>query len=480
MAQHSKRKQKKVQSMPVLQPNAAGVDIGAKEIFVAVDGDRDRNPVRHFSTFTPDIHKAAQWLKEVGIESVAMESTGVYWIPVFEILESYGFQVLLVNARHVKNVPGRKTDVQDCQWLQYLHAVGLLRGSYRPPKEICAVRTLRRHRENLVKTAVSHVQRMQKALTQMNIQIHHVISDITGVTGLAIIDAILAGERDPRKLADLKDPRIHAEKKIIAKALIGHYLPEHLFTLKQALECYRHYQKMIVDCDHEIEKCLQKIENHGKSPQEPYTRPAPKARKKRSHDPNFDLGSYMARILNTDLTQVEGIGATTAHTFFTEVGTRIELLKFPTEKHFSSWLGLCPANKISGGKILSSRTRKVENKLATALRMSAQSLWHSQSYLGDYRKMKARHGTPKATTAAAHKLARIIYAMVKYQIPYDKSIIEEREKFNKERKLQYLHKQAQSLGFQLVPAWSYLKDTNYLITTHVTPNASISTDRLTL
>ena len=451
MAKRSKRKQKSVQSMPVLQPNAAGIDIGAKEIFVAVDGARDRNPVRHFPTFTSDIHKAAQWLKDLDIESIVMESTGVYWIPVFEILESYGFQVLLVNARHVKNVPGRKTDVQDCQWLQYLHAVGLLRGSYRPPKDICAVRTLRRHRENLVKTAVSHVQRMQKALTQMNIQIHHVISDITGVTGLAIIEAILAGERDPEKLADLKDPRIHAEKKTIAKALAGHYLSEHLFTLKQTLECYRYYQKMIADCDLEIEKWLQKFENHGKAPQ-PYTRPAPKAQKKRSHDPNFDLASYMTNILNVDLTKVQGIGATTAHTFFTEVGTRNELLKFPTEKHFTSWLGVCPANKISGGRILSSRTRKVENKLATALRMSAQSLWHSQSYLGDYyRKMKARHGAPKANTATAHKLARIIYAMVKYQKPYDQSIIDDHEKLNKERKLKHLNKQAQNMGFQLVP-----------------------------
>jgi len=453
MAKRSKTKQKKVQSMPVLQPNAAGIDIGAKEIFVAVAGDRDPNPVRHFPTFTPDLHEAAQWLKELGVESIAMESTGVYWIPVFEVLESYGFEVFLVNARHVKNVPGRKTDVQDCQWLQYLHSVGLLQASYRPPKEICAVRALRRHRENLVKAAVSHVQHMQKALTQMNIQIHNVISDITGVTGLAIIDAILAGERDPKKLADLKDPRIHAEKKVIAKSLQGHYLPEHLFTLKQALDCYRHYQKMIVDCDRETEKLLQTIENHGKPPNIPFTRPAPKAQKKRSHDPNFDLASYLERILGTDLTQIEGIRATTAHTFFTEVGTSNELSKFKTDDHFTSWLGLCPGNKISGGKVLSSKTRKVENRLAIALRLAAQSLWRSESYLGNYfRKMKARHGIPKAITATAHKLARIIYAMVKYQIPYDQRILEQQEKLYKEQKIEYLKKQAKNYGFQLVPA----------------------------
>ena len=286
----------------------------------------------------------------------------------------------------------------------------------------------------------------------MNIQIHHVISDITGITGLAIIDAILAGERDLTRLADLKDPRIRAPKKVIAKALKGHYLQEHLFTLKQALACYRHYQKMIVECDREIEKLLQIYENHGKPPKETYNRPAPKAKKKRSHDPNFDLTTYMKNILNTDLTEIEGIGATTAHTFFTEVGTTVELLEFPTEKHFTSWLGLCPANKISGGKILWSGTRKIENKLATALRLAAQSLWRTQSPLGDYfRKMKARHGTPKAITATAHKLARIIYAMVRYQIPYDKSIFEKQLKLDKERKIKYLKKQAKNLGLQLVP-----------------------------
>ena len=452
MSKRSNREQRKIQSMPVLQPNAAGIDIGAKEIFVAVDSARDPRPVRQFTTFTPDLHEAAQWLKKLGIESIVMESTGVYWIPVFEILESYSFEVLLVNARHVKNVPGRKTDVQDCQWLQYLHAVGLLRGSYRPPKEICAIRALRRHRENLVRAASTQVQHMHKALTQMNIQIHHVISDITGITGLAIIDAILAGERDLKKLADLKDPRIHAPKNVIAKALKGHYLQEHLFTLKQALACYRHYQKMIIECDREIETLLQIYENHGKPPKVTYTRPAPKAKKKRSHDPNFDLTSYMKNILNTDLTEIEGIGATTAHTFFTEVGTRVELLKFPTEKHFTSWLGLCPANKISGGKILSSKTRKIENKLSTALRLAALTLWRTQSPLGDYfRKMKARHGTPKAITATAHKLARIIYAMVRYQIPYDHSLFEKQQKLNKERRIKYLRKQAQNLGFHLVP-----------------------------
>ncbi len=244
-----------------IKPNAAGIDIGANEIFIAVPHDRDSRPVRRFDTFTADLHEAAKWLKACDIDSIAMESTGVYWIPVFQILETYGFDVVLVNARHIKNVPGRKTDVQDCQWLQYLHSVGLLRGSHRPPQQIYAVKSLLRHRDGLVKTSTSHIQHMQKALTRMNLQIHNVISDITGVTGLAIIDAILSGERNPRKLAALKNKRIKASKATIEKSLEGDYLPEHVFTLKQSLQVYRHYQQMIAECDIEIENHLKNIDS---------------------------------------------------------------------------------------------------------------------------------------------------------------------------------------------------------------------------
>ncbi len=247
-----KKKGKTVKTLHTLQPNAAGIDIGATEIYIAVPEDRCSETVRHFGTFTEDLHQAAQWMKQCNIESIAMESTGVYWIPVFQILDRYGFDVSLVNARHVKNVPGRKTDVQDCQWLQYLHSVGLLRGSFRPGQDICAVRSLLRHRDTMVKSASSHVQHIQKALTQMNFQIHNVISDIVGVTGLAIIDAIVAGERDREKLADLTNPRIKADRQTILKSLEGDFRPEHMFTLKQALSSYRHYQQMIRDCDLEI------------------------------------------------------------------------------------------------------------------------------------------------------------------------------------------------------------------------------------
>lgn len=256
-----KKKGKTVKALHVLQPNAAGIDIGATEIYIAVPEDRAQESVRCFGTFTEDLHKAAQWLKSCSIDSIAMESTGVYWIPVFQILDSYGFDVILVNARHVKNVPGRKTDVQDCQWLQYLHSVGLLRGSFRPAQNICAIRSLLRHRDTMVKSASSHVQHIQKALTQMNLQIHNVISDIVGVTGLSIINAIVAGERDREKLANLTDPRIKADRKTILKSLEGDFRSEHLFTLKQAISSYRHYQHMIRDCDLEIENHLNTVDS---------------------------------------------------------------------------------------------------------------------------------------------------------------------------------------------------------------------------
>ena len=260
MAKKKKINRKKtVKHLHVLQPNSAGIDIGATEIYIAVPDERASKAVRRFDTFTDDLHDAAKWLKKCGIESIAMESTGVYWIPIFQILDIYGFEVILVNARHVKNVPGRKTDVIDCQWLQYLHSVGLLRGSFRPAQDICAVRSLLRHRDNLVKAAASHIQHLQKSLTQMNLQIHNVISDITGVTGLAIIDAILAGERDPKILAELRDPRIKADKQTIVKSLIGDFRSEHVFTLKQTLQSYRNYRQLIQGCDREIENHLKKF-----------------------------------------------------------------------------------------------------------------------------------------------------------------------------------------------------------------------------
>ena len=451
----AKRKQKKrksgVENLHVIQPNSAGIDIGASEIYVAVPGDHSDDPVRRFDTFTDDLHEAAKWLKECGIESIAMESTGIYWIPVFQILDIYGFDVILVNARHVKNVPGRKTDVQDCQWLQYLHAVGLLKGSFRPDQDICAVRSLLRHRDNLVKTASSHVQLMQKSLTQMNLQIHNVISDITGVTGTKIIDAILAGERDPYKLADLKDRRIKADKKTIAKSLTGDYRREHLFTLKQTVASYRHYLELIRSCDAEIESHLKEFESRIDIDETP-TPPSTKSkRKSKGNAPDFDVRTHMHRLLGTDLTEIDGVSDLTAHVVFTEVGP--DLSKFKTVNHFCSWLGLCPNNKISGGKILSSHTRPGSNRLAQALRLSANSLWNSKSYLGDnFRRMRARHGAPKAITATAHKLARIIYHLIKNQKAFDETVFAEQEKAHQNRLKKRLINQAKSLGLQLVQA----------------------------
>ena len=450
MAQKRKTKIKRVKMLHVIKENAAGIDIGATEIYIAVPDDRDPHSVRCFGTFTTDLHDAAKWLKACSIDSIAMESTGVYWIPVFQILESYNFEVVLVNAHHVKNVPGRKTDVQDCQWLQYLHSVGLLRGSYRPPQEVCAVRSLLRHRDGLVKTAASCIQHMQKALTQMNLQLHNVISDITGVTGLAILDAILSGERNAQKLAALKNSRIRATQDTISKSLEGDYLPEHVFTLKQSLQVYRHYQQMIAECDREIESHLSNIDSHidvDKNPPPPSTS---SPRRGKGNEPDFDLRTHMYRILGTDLTQIEGISAVTAHVFFVEVGCDVS--KFPTAGNFASWLNLCPGNKISGGKVLSSHTLPGKNRLSKALQISAMSLWRSQSYLGNYyRRKRARDGAPSAITDTAHKLARIIYHLVKTGKQFDESVFNAQEEAHQKRALKNLQNRAKSMGFQLVP-----------------------------
>lgn len=452
MAKSTGKKSKNgIENLNAIHPNAAGIDIGATEIYIAVPGDRSDDPVRRFDTFTDDLHDAARWLKSCYIDSIAMESTGVYWIPVFQILDAYGFEVILVNARHVKNVPGRKTDVQDCQWLQYLHSVGLLRGSFRPAQDICAVRSLLRHRDNLVKSASSHIQHIQKSLTQMNLQIHNVISDITGATGMAIIDAILAGERNPKKLAELKDRRIKATKQTIVKSLTGDYRREHLFTLEQTVQSYRNYRQLIMDCDVEIENHLKEFESRIDIDD---IKPPPGkngGRKPKANTPDFDVKTHMHRILGTDLTLIDGISELTAHVVFTEVGP--DLSQFKTVGHFCSWLGLCPNNKISGGKVLSSHTRPGSNRLAHALRLSANSLWKSKSYLGEYfRRMRARHGAPKAITSTAHKLARIIYHLIKNKKAFDDSVFSEQEKAHQKRLKKRVINQAKSLGLQIVEA----------------------------
>jgi transposase len=445
-----------LEDRPVLEPNAAGIDVGAREMFVAVPPGRDKNPVRVFLTFTEDLERLADWLLQCGVTTVALESTGVYWIPLYDILAQRGIRPCLVNARHMKNVPGRRTDWHECQWLQFLHSVGLLRAAFRPEQNICAVRTVLRHRSELVMAASQHVQHMHKALTQMNLQIHHVISDITGVTGLAIVDAILTGQRDAAELAKLRDPHIKVDAETICKSLVGNWRSEHLFTLKQSRELYRTYQQQIVDCDLEIEKMLPKFEPRT----DPVDRPLPpdrkrnragkKRRKKNGHPhPGFDMRTETYKLFGVDVTQIPGLEEN-ALPLFSEVGR--DMSKWPTAAHFISWLALCPDNDISGGKLLWRGVRTVKNRAGHLFRLAAFSLHHSPTPLGNYlRRMKAKLGPRAATTATAHKIAVIFYTMVKNQVEYDESIWATRDAHREKRLEMKLKRQAKQLGYQLVP-----------------------------
>jgi len=451
---NSRKQQKKLSSqskdsgmLSKLNLNAAGIDIGSAEHFVAVPEDRDKQPVRKFRCFTADLHALAQWLKACRIDTVAMESTGVYWIPVFQILETYGFEVKLVNARHVKNVPGRKSDVCDCQWLQNLHTYGLLSGSFRPEDQICVLRSYWRHRDNLLRYASSHIQHMQKALTEMNIQLHKVISDITGVTGMRIIRAIIAGERNPLVLASMKDRRILCSTEDIIKSLEGDYRQEHMFALKQAVELYDFYHQQIDACDRQIENCLAQFDSNVDIKTNPV--PSKKGnRKRRRNEPKIDLHAHLYRITGTDLTKIDGLDVMTVQTVITEVG--LNPGSFPTEKHFASWLGLCPDNRITGGKVKSSKTRKVVNRAAEAFRMAAESLHSSASALGAYyRRMRTRLGAPKAITATAHKLARIFYRLWKNGESYLDPGADYYEQKYKERVIKNIKTKAKQLGYAI-------------------------------
>jgi transposase len=432
-----------------LQPDAAGIDIGADENFVAVPADRDPEPVRSFGTFTQDLHELADWLQCCRIRTVAMESTGVYWIPLYQILESRGFEVFLVNAQHVRNVPGRKSDVSDCQWIQYLHSVGLLKASFRPPGEICAVRSLWRHRESLVQMASQHTMHMQKSLSQMNVQIHHVLSDITGVSGMAILDAILEGERDPMKLASLCNRRVKSPREKVAKALEGDYRPEHLFTLRQSLAGYRYYQKLIAELDQELRRLLRDLTGAEGAPEMPArTKASPYQRS--TNEPAFDLRAEAFRIAGVDLTDVPGISAMTAHTLLMEVGPDVS--RFRNASAFASWLGLCPDKQVSGGRVLYTKTRRVKNRAAIALRLCAQCLYHARSYLGEFfRRMKRKLGAPKAVTATAHKLARILFHMLLTKEPYSESLLAKCDEDVIKRAEARLRKHAAKLGYQIIP-----------------------------
>lgn len=440
----------RIEVMPCVFPNAAGLDIGSTEIVAAVAPDRDAEPVRVFGTFTPDLYALVDWLISLGIDTVALESTGVYWVPIYELLEQRGITPCLVNGRHVKMVPGRKSDWSDSQWLQKLHALGLLQASFRPDGEICAFRTLVRYRGELIQHRAPHILHMQKALSQMNLQLSIVLSDITGVTGQAIMRAIVSGERDPARLAEFRASNCKASVQQIIKALTGNWQVEHLFILQQALTLFDHYTERITACDQELEQMLVAMEARG-APDAPLPElPAAKRKSNTKNAPAASTRAHLARIVGVDLAGVTGLSASTVQTILSEIGT--DMSRFPTVKHFASWLGLAPHNDISGGKVLRSRTMKVSGRAGQAFRQAAQSVARSDSSFGAYfRAMRARKGPQQATVATAHKLARTVYFMLLRGEPFREERAEAYESQRKERELKQLTRRAQKLGFSLSP-----------------------------
>ena len=432
-------------SLPHVTPHAAGIDVGSTSHFVAVPADCDDQPVQEFASFTVDLYRLADWLTACGIETVAMESTGVYWIPVFQVLEERGFAVRLVDARQLKRVPGRKTDVADCQWLQQLHSFGLLAAAFRPDDQVCVLRSYLRQRAMLVSYAGQHVQHMQKALVQMNVQLHHVLSDITGATGMRIIRAILAGERHPHRLAALRDRQCKQSETTIAKALQGDWRPEHLFALQQAVALMETYQAQIAACDQRIETQLQTFEDRsGGAPP-----PKGRARRKDRNDLAFDATGALFRLTGVDLTAVSGLEAHTVLKVLSETG--VDMTRFHSAKHFGSWLGLAPNNRISGGKVLSRRTTPTANRAAAALRVAAQTLHHSKSSLGAFlRRKAAQKGMPTAITATAYKLARILYHMVRHGAAFRELGQDYYERQYRHRVLKHLARRSRELGYDLI------------------------------
>ena len=431
-------------ALTITHPNAAGIDIGSASHYVAVPADRDDEPVREFASFTEDLEALADWLKTCDVDTVAMESTGVYWIPLFELLESRGFTVLLVNARHVKNVSGRKSDVLDCQWLQQLMSYGLLRGAFRPDNAICVLRALWRQRGMLLRSQGRQVQHMQKALTQMNVQLANVISDVVGETGQKILRAIVAGERDGQVLAAMKDARIRASHAEIAKSLQGNWRTEHLFSLQQALAMFDFIGTQVAECDGKIEEQLRALQAHDGEP------PEGKKKARARNAPKFDLRTQLFKMCGVDLTRIDGINVTTAIAVISETGS--DMSRFPTVGHFTSWLGLCPGTKITGRKVMSGKTKRVANRAAQALKLAAAALRSSQSALGAYfRRMCARMDKPKAVTAAAHKMARLIYRMLTKGEEYTDQGQDYYEDRYRERVLRQLAQRAEKMGMRLVP-----------------------------
>jgi transposase len=436
----------------VLDSHAAGIDVGAAEHWVAVPPDAAADPVRSFGTCTADLQALADWLLACGVTSVALESTGVYWIPLFEVLEARGLQVRLVDARQTRALPGRpKDDVRDCQWIQRLHSCGLLRAAFRPDDQVVVLRSYLRQRQMLIAYASDHIRHLQKALEQLNVKLPEVVADITGVTGMSIIKAILAGERDPVQLAKLRNKHCKQDEATIARALHGNWRPEHLFSLQQALELYEFYQRQLAACDRQLDAQLQTFtDRSGQEPVPPRAQGKRKNRRKhKGNVPAFDARERLYRLSGVDLTQIEGIEEGTALVVLSEIG--LDMDRWPTAKHFCSWLGLCPQHKISGGRILSRKVRPGGNRAAQAFRLAARGLERSQSALGAFfRRLKSRLGAPKAITAGAHKLARLVYSLLKHGEDYVARGSEAYEREYQARQVRNLTRKARELGYALI------------------------------
>ena len=437
--------------LPVVHDSAAGIDVGSRFHVVAVSADLCAAPVQTFQAFTADLERMANWLVAIGIKTVAMESTGVYWVPVFEVLEEHGLAVIVANARETKAVPGRKSDVNDAQWLQRLHACGLLRASFRPGRDVAALRVYLRLRERHLDFAAAHIQHMQKALTFMNLQLHHVVSDVTGVTGMKIIRAIVEGQRDPEVLAQMRDPRCKASPETVRAALVGNYQPEHVFALTQALSLYDFYQTRVDECDVQIQAVLVVLTAEKAEP----SAPLPKARHRtiQPNAVNFDVRPVLYQLAGVDVTQIHGIGPYLALRLIGECGT--DLSRWRSAKHFTSWLTLSPGCKISGGKVLSAHTRKTTNRVAAHLRLAAVTVGRTDTALGAfYRRLSARIGKAKAVTATARKIAILFYNAMRYGIDYqDPGALCYEQKY-RERVIKQLHRRAAEFGFTLQAAES--------------------------
>jgi transposase len=449
--------------LDVVHANAAGIDIGNESHFVAVPPAKDAEPVREFGSWTADLERMAAWLKSCGIETVAMQSTGVYWFAVYDVLEKHGLKIFLVNARHTRNLPGRKSDVQESQWLMKLHTYGLLRNSFRPPEEIRPIRAVWRLRDRHVHDAARSVQHMQKALTSMNVHLANAISDISGTSGQAIIRSILAGERNPRKLAQLRDRRIRASEEEVARSLEGNWQEDQLFELRHAVDEYDFRQKQIAECDGRLQTYLAGLPTRPAPTADTGAAPPPPAvatgkKKKRAKKAgggnapcSFNLAAELTRISGVNALRIDGINLITFQTVVAELGTDLGNW-FPTEHHFTSWLGLTPRRDVSGGKVIRHTREKSRNRVAGVLRMAANALVRSDSYLGArYRNLRTRLGSPKAIKAMARYLACIVYRLfTKGQAWVDRGA-EHFERNRQARDLARLQAQAGSRGFRLVP-----------------------------